>query len=146
MCQRPARLARHEAEALLVSAPVDFVDHSIDLIGELRAPRSKRVEVLKATGKPVHELRFARGAQAQIAQQHQQLALAFGNRCTLDRAYAIEDHLQRTLRGHLRIELPQCASRGVARIHEELLAALARRVVHAAKACKRHEDLPARFK
>src|SRR5207249_2513128 len=58
---------------------------------------------------------------------------------------AVEESREWPRGGNARVELPQAPGGRVARIHEHLLAALARLAVHALEAGERHEDLPARL-
>src|SRR6266481_1507341 len=51
---RPAWGPRQESEALLVGAPVELVDHAVDLIGEWAAPLAHLAIVREASRDPAH--------------------------------------------------------------------------------------------
>ncbi len=142
---RPARRARHESEPLLVGAVIELVDDAVDLIGERAAPLAQLAIVAEAARDSAHGARVPGCRQAEPAQPLEQLALARRGGGALERPEAVEESRERPRGGNARVELPQAPGGRVARIHEHLLAALARLAVHALEAGERHEDLPARL-
>src|SRR2546421_1428320 len=141
----PAWRPRQEAEALLVGALVELVDHAVDLIAQRAAPLAHLAIVREAARDPAHRARVRAHRQAQRAQPLKQLPLAPGKARPLQRPEAVEERRQRPRGSDARIELAQAPGGSVAWIHEHLLAALARLLVHALEAGQRHEDLAARL-
>src|SRR6516165_1335589 len=142
---RPARRARDEPEPLLVGARVELVDDAVDLVRQRAAPLADMAVVAEASLHPLHGARFRRYRQPVRTQQLEQLALPRGQEHALDDADPVEESAERATRRDARIELPEAPRRRVARVHEHLLAALARELVHPLEAGDRHEHLAPRL-
>ena len=121
---RPARTARDEAEALLPVEPVDLVDDAVDVVVERGAllPRS-RDETASSSSTDRHILRQRIGLEAARRKPFDHAGLGLG-RHRAHLAPGIGEEAERPRRGDRRVDLPQRAGRGVARIGEHLLAGL----------------------
>src|SRR3989440_93346 len=91
----PAWRPRQEAEALLVGALVELVDHAVDLIAQRAAPLAHLAIVREAARDPAHRARVRAHRQAQRAQPLKQLPLAPGKARPLQRPEAVEERRQR---------------------------------------------------
>ena len=118
---RPARIARHEAEPLLPVEAVDFVDDAVDVVVEAGAPRldlavefQQRIERAAHFGQRI-------GLKAAMLEPFDHAGLRLC-RHFAHLAPGISEEAERPRRRDRRVELAQRAGRGVARIDIELLA------------------------
>ena len=136
----PARCARHLAELRLPVAPVDLVDHAVDVEIEGIATLKHRRMVGEATVAAADDLDLATARQAPVAQPLQHLGVAPGE-FGVDTANAVGTEVEWPLRGDHWIELAQAAGRRVARVDERLLAARLGLAVVLDEPGAGHEDL-----
>ena len=116
----PAWVARHEAEPLLIGDPVDLHDDAVGAVVELlslRPPLADEGEDLVDVRRLPH-VRIR--AQAELAQPGEQGVL----RVDLEPRGRVAPHRQVALGRRRRVELPDGAGRGVARVRERRLLAL----------------------
>ena len=118
MRQRKARRARHEAERVLLVAPVDLVDHAVDVVRQVLALLADAVKEAQQALRALHHRPFAVHRQAEFLVPVEQFAVRGRHLHAFEHADSVSEKRQRPVRGDLRIELPQTARRGVARIGE----------------------------
>ena len=141
--QRKTRRARHEAERVLLVAPVDLVDHAVDVVRQRLALLADRVEEAQQAFGALHHRPFAVHRQAEFLVPVEQFAMRGRHLDAFEHADAISEKRQRPLRGDLRIELPQTARRGVARIGEFLLLGRALAFVQTLEIALEHQHFAA---
>src|SRR6202020_2309063 len=81
--------------------------------------------------------------ETQRAQLPQGFAVKLRQFAALDHSDTIDEYVERTRRGHARVELAQAAGGGVAWIDEGFFAAGRRLLVESAKSCQWHEHFAA---
>ena len=116
---RPARLAAHEAQALLQRAVVDLVDHAVDVEGQRVALGAHRlVEGDEAFG-ALHSSAVLAHRQAHGLQRVEQRAVRGRHAPALHVAQAVGEEAQGPLGGHGRVELAHragAALRGLTKV------------------------------
>ena len=141
----PARLARLEAELALQGERIDFVDHAVDVVGELVALSGDAfVERYQfASAQRLCGLRCDR--KTPLLQLLEQIEVRGEIRAALlhrrDLTQAIGEKSERPLRRNGRVQLAHCAGGGVARVDEGFLAALALGLIQPLEVGTRHVDL-----
>ncbi len=143
--ERPPWRPRGKPEPFLPVTPVDLVHDAVDLVRELRARVADALVEGEAAVHARDHRRLRAGAQPEVAQGSEQLAVAapLRERGIGDGPDAIAEEGERPRRRDARIELAHGAGRGVAGIDEGLLAARRECRVHALEALDRHEHLAA---
>jgi hypothetical protein len=119
--QRPARLARLEAELLLQRARVDLVDDAIDVE---REPRAQRRDALVERDQPVraaHHAPLVVHRHAGRGERIEQAAVRVRQRPAAHLADAVGEEAQRPRGGDARVELAHRSRGGVAWVHEGFL-------------------------
>ncbi len=82
----PARCARDESEVALPVEPIDLVDDAVDVVGKRVAPVTDARVILEAAVDPFDDRDLRAGAQAELAQRGEHLAVARRQRPAFDRA------------------------------------------------------------
>ncbi len=146
---RPARLARLEAEPLLQRAVVDLVDDAVDVVGQRVAlGRDFFMEANQPGGAvhaPVHRAR----RQAHRVERVEDRGLRRRNGPARHFAQAVGEEAERAPGGIARVELADDAGGGVARVDEDLLVLragldeLLLALVERGEVVAPHEDLAA---
>ena len=121
--QAPARAARDKSQPLLPVKPVHLVDDAIDVIAQIGALALDQPVMAKQLSDAAAQPHQWIGGQAPGGKGFDDAHLR-GGRKQRGLAPGISEKLQRTRRGDRRIELPQRARGGIARIGEELAAQL----------------------
>ena len=140
---RPARPLVQRAEPLLLVEGVDLDHDPVDLVVELGAARSP---TRAGRRRPPRSSRAARragssGSRARAARRASRSASSGDG--ALVHADAVDPDRERPLGRDRRVELPQRAGRGVARVRRLLLARRDLRLVEAREAGEREVDLAA---
>jgi len=140
---RPARLARHEAQLLLQVDAVDLVDHAVDVERQLVAQLRDALVVGHQPLRAMHH-------RAQVVHRHAEGGDRIQRRAVRGRRVPALGHAQpvgveaQLLVGQpLGVELADRAGGGVARVDEGLLAALALAGIQALEVVAPHVDLAA---
>ena len=140
----PARSAADESKPLLPVQPVDLVDDAVDVEGQRRAPLLHLIVVAQQRLGPVAQFRRLIGPEAPLLQPLPDLPLGRTQRLR-HLAPGIAEEPQRTPGGDPRIELPQAAGGGIARIGEDRLALLDPPLVQLHELGAVHIDLAPHF-
>ena len=139
----PARRAGDEAEVALPVEPVDLVDDAVDVVAELVTLAANSRVVLETAGHALDDVDLRTRAQSERAQRREHLAVQARRFPALRGADAVEVEVERAARGDRRVELPEAARGGIARIGERLLAHRRLAAVQAVERAPRHEHLAA---
>ncbi|MNX79614.1 hypothetical protein D3C86_1112500 [compost metagenome] len=145
MRQRKARRARDEAKLLLLGNGVDLVDHAVDVVRQLVAARPNIAIEGQQALRTLHHLALGADRQAQPGKAVEHHAVGGGTVRALQLANPVGEEGQRPLGGDARVQLPQAAGGGVARIDEGLLAGLGLAFIELVELGAVHEDLAAHF-
>ncbi len=140
---RPARGAGDESERALQVEGVDLVDHAVDVVLEGLAPRTDAPVVVQAARSPVDGLELRRDPKPPAGESPHRPAMGRREVTACHLADAVADHGEGALRSDARVELPEAARRGVARVGEGLLAAVAGAGVELGEALPGHVHLAA---
>ena len=139
--RRPARFAAHRAQLALEREVVHLDHHAVDRVLEVGAPLHPRlaevghlVDCLKAHG-------VGAGGKTSLGEPSQRLPVRVGRLAVLGPADLVADHVKAAARGHRRVELPQRARGGIARVHVELLAGCGALRIEPLELRARHVDL-----
>ena len=119
---REARRTRHKAQSLLGHKGVDLVDHTVDVVGQIRAQAPDALVIAKQAVSAAYQRALRAHRQSQHGEPVQQCVVGRRQRRAVDRAATVGEKAQRPLGGHLRVKLTQAAGGGVARVDERLLA------------------------
>ena len=133
---RPTRRLRGEAERFALREAVHLHDRAVGLIDEIVAHAIEFADGGERLFDRVGDPPTLRRRQAELLQQRKQFRM-LRELDAFDRARAITDEPEWTLRRHRRIELLQRAGGGVARIREDRQAGFlrARRSVSRSRPC-----------
>ena len=111
----PARNAAHRAQPALPVQAVDLVDDAVDVVAEVGPPpRQLLVDSLQAV-RALHPAGERVHGKAPVAERLERLPLG-GRERGAERAPRIGEEAQRAGGGDLRVDLPERAGRGVARV------------------------------
>ena len=143
-----ARCPRHVAQLLLLCQPVDLVDDPVDIEGQRRAAPCHRPEILEQALGPAHHCALGGDRKLQRSEAVQQRLLRRRARggSPVDVADAVGEEGQTASGGDPRIELPQCAGGGVARIDEQLVAPRRLRRIERREITTQHQHLAAHLR
>ena len=141
---RPTGRTGRHAQRLALREVVDLDDRAVRVVGEAAA---QAIQLLDGGEDAVQVVRHAQPRlrpQPQPPERRKQLPLA-RHRDALHLALRVEQHVQRTLRHHARVERLQAPRRRIPRVRERLLAVGDADVVQLGEARTAHEHLAARL-
>jgi hypothetical protein len=101
---RPARRARHLAQATLQPALVHLDDDAVDLEGQLVAAGGELVVVGVDVLERLEDAALRHGPESELAERRQELGVRL-ERDALDQARAVTDEVERAARRDARVEL-----------------------------------------
>ena len=140
----PTRCLGGEAQLFTLAEVIDLDDRAVDLVGELVAGLAEFVDRGQHGVEATHGGAPRLGAEAELAEDGQQLALT-ADLDTLDFALGVAEDLQGTLGHDPAVELLEGAGGGIAGVGELGFAAGHAVGVEGGKPLLAHEDLAARL-
>ena len=143
---RPARRAGDEAEFTLLRQAVDFDDHAVDFIGQLRAFLLHLFVKCQYFADIFETAEIAVGqAEAEFSEIGEFLDMLFRDETALLAGNGVGEKVQFALRGDVRIKLAQAAGGGIARIGKGFLPVFGLTFIERGEIGFEHQHFAAHF-